>query len=478
MAGIGFELRKLFKSKGFIPSIRAFIFSSLVTVGPTLLCIIMLTLLQQFLFYSGTPFNERELFMASTVYSFVFSLILTSGFSMIISRYVSDKLYKNEYEDIIPSLYGVMTVCMLLGGMIGGLFYYIVPLNLYYKLAAYILFMELIMLWIQSVYLSVLRDYKRLLKGFLFGVGTGVALSYLFIFILKIRTAASVLFAIDIGFLIILVLFMHSISSFFNKNNSNNYFGFLTYLDKYPSLFVLNFLYTLGMYIHNFIFWMSSIGITAGKTYLFSPHYDVPAFWAFMSILPAIVIFVVSIETSFYEKYKVYYSLVSHGGTMQDITWSKNEMLEVLSKGIKYIMEIQLFFTFVFIVLGMNFLPRIGLTGASVDIYNILIVGNYAYVIMFIILIILLHFDDRKGALLAAGMFLFCNGLFTTITVFLGEDFYGLGFLVAAFVTLLTALTRLSMFLKNIDYYTYCAQPIVSKESEFFFTWLSKKIQR
>jgi len=45
MAGIGFELKKLFNGKGLIQGIRACFLSMLVAIGPTLLCILMMTVL-------------------------------------------------------------------------------------------------------------------------------------------------------------------------------------------------------------------------------------------------------------------------------------------------------------------------------------------------------------------------------------------------------------------------------------------------
>ena len=105
MAGIGFELRKLFQGRGLLPGLRACLYSTFVTVGPALLCILMLTVLQQFLYELGVAVTQRELFMAAVIYSFVFSLILASSLTMVLARYISDKIYKNELEDILPSLH-------------------------------------------------------------------------------------------------------------------------------------------------------------------------------------------------------------------------------------------------------------------------------------------------------------------------------------------------------------------------------------
>lgn len=476
MAGIGFELRKLFNGKGVLSGLKAWLCSALITVGPTLLCILMLTIFQSFLSYIKIDFEKRELFMATIIYSFIFSLMLTSGLSMPLSRYVSDKIYRKEEADIIPSLKGAMTVYMVLGGILGIAFYYHSPMSFSFKAAAYILFMELNILWIQTIYVSGLRKYKKIVKGFFMGISSGVLLAIVLVRQLKLDAIIGSLVSIDIGFFIILIYFFTNIQGALRKSR-RNYFEFLEYLDKYPSLFFISFVYTLGLYIHNFVFWQGKHQIIINETYIFTPIYDVPVFWAFLSIIPAMVIFTVSFETSFYEKYKMFYYHIVNAGIKADIDKSRKEMQIVLVQQLRHVMGIQLVFSGMCLVAGKILLHSIGLTNLSIQIFNALVVGDYAFVIMFIILSILLYFDDRKGALLVVCIFTLLNGLFTELTILMGEAYYGLGFMVGAIISLAFALLRLRSFCKNIEYITFCSQPIVFLENDKIFTRISRKIQ-
>lgn len=460
MAGIGFELRKLYAVKGVLPRIKAYLFSITVTIGPTLLCILMLMALQKLLFDLGVDAAKRELFMAAIIYSFIFSLIITSGLIMLLSRYVADKIYKNEYEDILPSLYGTITICVIAGGITGLVFYLRSPLNFSFKLAAYMLFIELIILWIQMVYVSALRDYSRLVKGFLVGNVTGIAVSYVLVCLLAVDMITAVLISMDIGFFVILIFFSINIHAFF-RNNSGKYFDFLGYLDKYPSLFFINMLYTFGLYTHNFIVWGAGYQVSAAGTYVFAPLYDVPSFWAFLSVMPALVMFMVTGETSFYEKQKSFYDTICNQGVLDDIEHAKGEMKDTLSRNLRHIMGTQLVISILCLVLGMYFLPWSGLPSATIALFDILVIGCYAFIIMFIFLLILLYFDDRKGALLVVAVFAFASTIFTMITIYLGEAYYGLGFTGASFLSLAIGFFRLDFFIKNIDYFTFCSQPVV-----------------
>lgn len=476
MAGIGFELKKLFAGKGLLQNMRACFFSIIITIGPTLLCILLLTVLQNLLGYWGADVADRELFMAAIIYSFLFSLILTSGFNMILSRYISDKIYMKQYQYIIASQKGAVALCLLIGGIAGIIFYYRSPLELRFKLPAYMLFMELNILWLQTVYISALRDYMKLIRGFCGGVSSAFLLSCILVMPLGFEPLSGVLISVVAGFFIIILVLQYSIESFFPKGESL-YFSFLEYIDQYPALFFIGLLYTLGLYIHNFYFWSGDLGVILGGTYIFAPEYDIPTFWAFLTILPTMVIFIVSCETSFYEKYKAYYDAICSGGLVDEIFRLQDEMREVMSHNLRNIMCIQMIFTILSLAIGMLFLPLTGLQDTYIDIFNVLVIGNYAFIFMFICLTVLLYFDDRKGALLVVCFFAPANIYLTGITASMGNDYYGSGFMAAAFLSLIIAFLRLNYLFNNIRYYTFCSQPILKRNRTGIFTRIALKLQ-
>lgn len=477
MAGIGFELKKLFAGKGLLQSMRACFFSMIITIGPTLLCILLLTVLQNLLGYWGASIEDRELFMAAIIYSFLFSLILTSGFNMILSRYISDKIYMKEYQYVLSSQKGAIVLCLLIGGAAGIIFYARSPLGLHFKLPAYMLFMELNVLWLQTVYISALRDYMKLIRGFFGGVSSAFFLSCILVMLLGIEPLIGVLISVVAGFFIIILVFQYGLESFFPKSDSR-YFCFLEYIDLYPALFFIGLFYSLGLYIHNFYFWTGDLAVIIGETYIFAPAYDIPTFWAFLTILPTMVIFIVSCETSFYEKYRAYYGAICNGGLVDEILRLQGEMKEVMSHNLRNLMCIQMMFTILCLVMGMLFLPLTGLEDIYIDTFNVLVIGDYAFIVMFICLTVLLYFDDRKGALLVVCFFAAANICLTGITASLGRDYYGSGFMAAAFPSLIIGFFRLNYLFNNIHYYTFCSQPILKRGNTGPFTWISARLQR
>lgn len=474
MAGIGFELRKLFRKESLFTNIRAYAYSSLVTIGPMLLCMIMVVVMQKLQDYAGMPFLQKELFLAGSQYAFIFSLLLTSGFVMLLSRYVADRLYEKKYEDLLPSLYGVICICLSIGGVAGFIFLYRSPLSLTFKVAEYLLFMELIVIWLLTVYVSALKDYVRIVKSFFYGAIVTILSGVILIKLLAIQEAWATIAAMDIGFLTTLILLMTHIEGYFPQGGTR-YFHFLTYITKLPAIFAIGFISTLGIYIHNFIYWRSQLSIIVGDTFRYSPSYDVPVFFAFLSVIPTMVIFVVSVETSFYEKFRTYYSVILGSGTIQDITRAKKEMNEVLLQELSFIMQIQLFFSLFAMAVGIKLLPKIGQTAEQIDAFNILVLGDCLYILMYVIVLLLLYFDDRKGALSISSLFLVANLITTPIILPTGH--HGLGLLISAAITVGLAIMRLLHILNNIDYYTFCAQPLVFKEKPPIFQKLMNRIR-
>lgn len=461
MAGIGFELKKLFNKKGYLPNIAAYFYSAMVTVGPMIICMSVIVFSNIYLTDIGVIKNSIELLIAIIVYAFVFSIIITGGFVYILSRYISDNIFEGKFGKILPSFYGSQIVVLLISGVVGFLFLAFSPLDTGYKILSYLLFVEISILWIEMVYISALRNYSKILKGFFTGALILIALTLIFTKFTGLDPVKSSLLSIDIGFFYIVLSFAIYIKQFY-FHFEPGIFKFLSYFRKYSTLFLIGFFITFGAYIHIIIFWFSKSSLLAGNYFRYCPLYDMPMFYSILTVIPAMVLFVVSVETHFYGKYKAYYSLIINGGTIREIKLAKSEMIEVLLQQITYIMELQLFISFLSITIGVRMLPFIGFTRAWTDTFSILVLGSFLYIIMIIIVLILLYFDDKNGALTVALVFFTSNAAFTLFFLQMGDNFIGAGYFVGSFITLSVALLRLRYFLKNIDYYTYCKQPLYS----------------
>ena len=84
------------------PHLVGFFYSTVVTIAPLLVVIINLMLMQKVLHFNTVSYINREIFSCTILYVFIFSLLTTSPFNAVLSRYMSDVIFEERYEDVQP----------------------------------------------------------------------------------------------------------------------------------------------------------------------------------------------------------------------------------------------------------------------------------------------------------------------------------------------------------------------------------------
>lgn len=311
MAGIGFELKKLFNRRTLTGHAMAYGYSAVITAGPFALLTTMVLAIQLLFLRYGIDGNDSQLYVSSVIYPFVFSQLISCGFSIIITRYLADCLYEGEYENVSGSCYGIIFMAQLAGAVAALLFYWDKPLPLHLKLITYTFFAEMIAMWLQMVYLTALKDYKSIFVSYFAGAAISIALTWLNLQYGFMAPVEGTMLSMCIGVGILDLCFMVQIVRYFGYPSQAMNFEFLPYFEQHYKLFLLIIFYTLSIYVANFIVWNSSWGVMVAGTYLYSPRYDVITFYAFLSILPIMIMFVVSMELKFYEQYAIYFTYIT-----------------------------------------------------------------------------------------------------------------------------------------------------------------------
>lgn len=462
MAGIGFQLKTLYEQSHFFGQLRAYGYSTITAVGPMLLSILLITCSREWMLYLQAPSREVNVFMAAIQYAFVFSQILTGGFVFIISRYVADQTFSEKEENVLSSMYGAIGIVVLLGFIAAIVFYWSSPLPFLFKLITYLFFTELNIIWILSMYVSALKDYKKIVKSYLIGIVISAILIWLLTGVFHLVTANAVFIGLIIGFFFIMILLINEIAKYFQVNNKQ-YFHFLIYLEKYPYLFFIGVFYYVGLYGHNMAVWLGDRQVIVEDTFLMAPYYDTPVFYAYLSIMPALILFMVSVETTFYETYKKYYGRILNGFPLQDIETAKHEMYRVLKHEILFMSQVQLLVSFTFLFIGVRFLPYLGMTQDQIDIFMIVVLGSWFLSLIITYFLILLYFDEKKAAFWLMGSYTVLSIGLTYASMQLFQQ-YGAGMFVASLISLIIGSRILMSRLNEIDYTTFSSQPIVYKE--------------
>lgn len=183
MAGIGFELRKIFKERGVMSLLKGAFYSTFTVVGPMLITMISFFLLFIITGYQYVDYESKDLLISITLYVFVFSLIMTSPFSAVVSRYIADRIFEEEYEAILPCYYTGLLINMGMGVLVclpfsivtvvkGG----VDPLVMLISAG---MFLALVMVYYNMTYISALKEYRTIAFVFLAGMAIMLGMGYL-----------------------------------------------------------------------------------------------------------------------------------------------------------------------------------------------------------------------------------------------------------------------------------------------------------
>lgn len=480
MAGIGFELKKLFSRKGLVATVRAYSYAAVVCAGPMLLGFLLLLLCMLMADFSGASRHSRELLVTMLTHALLGSLIVTSLFSMLTTRFCADMLYEKKYNAIISSFYGSLGIMLVTGGLLYGVFLYFSGVALIYKVQSWAFFMVLIVVWTEINYLTMLKDFKSIVLAFAVSVVIALILGAVFIWVFKIEVIAALMAAVTVGYSIMAVWYFLLIYQYFPEGFGTS-MRFLQWFDTTPQLGFTGFLITVGLFGHLLImWWASNLSVRVEGLFYGAPSYDVPAIFAFFSILITTVNFTTAVETRFYPKYKEYFSLFNDGGSIEDINEAEKNMIHVLSEELGYLSLKQIFSTVIFIIFGTIILPMLplGFNNEMLRIYRTLCVGYAFYGIGNSVMLCSQYFSDLSGALMSAGVFaLFTNALTLIMSLTL-NSFYGFGFLIGSMLFAAAAVLRLCFYLKRLKYNVLSRQPLFVSDGTGFFTRLANRFDK
>ena len=119
MAGIGIRLNRIFEKNTLTTDFLGFAYSTVATVAPMLVIIINLTCMGAVLGFDKIGYAQRELFSCTMLYIFIFALLTAAPFNAVLSRYMSDVIYEERYEDIRPCYYLGMMINLIFSCLLG-----------------------------------------------------------------------------------------------------------------------------------------------------------------------------------------------------------------------------------------------------------------------------------------------------------------------------------------------------------------------
>ena len=451
MAGIGFVVRKLVQKDNLTGLFSGYLFSTLITAGPWLFTIFALGTITLF----GQNFStlkEIENFRLCIIYNFSASLVFSGPLTIIVTRYIADKIYVKDVHEVPGVLIGSLGFLYLIQiPLVYAFYFHYIDLPLEIKLASFSNYFLISGIWLASVFLTALKDYTGISITFGIGMTLGILSSF---FLGKAYSQVGIFWGFNIGMGAILFILIPRILAEY-PYKPDRLFGFIKYFKKFWDLALCGFFYNLAIWADKWIMWFSPYRQSLDNGFISYPNYDSAMFLAYLTIIPAMAIFFVNIETSFFEKYVHFYQEVKEHATYEKIQANQESMIHTLFESFRNLILFQ-----GMISLAAIFLAPIIFTWLNIDffmmgIFRLGVLGSFFHILSMFIFIILYYFDFRKVAMGLNFLLLASNIIFTVATLKLGFPFYGYGYFLSSILTFGVAYGFAYHYLKNLSYHTF-----------------------
>jgi len=457
MAGIGFQLKKTLSDETYSGMVKGYFFAAVIAAGPWIFSVLSINILSYFV-QKYVSFESFQFFNTIITYSFCFSLILFGLLDTVITRYLADKLYFQEKNVLTSSFLAIWLFVMFFMTCIAGPFYYFSDIDPFFRVMGFVFFLILCSIWLAMLFISAARSYVPIVVGFVLGgfvsyfLGRYLGLAY---------GIKGVFFGYLCGQVVILFVLILQI---YREFSFQPHFSleWLRYYKKFPLLILIGFSINMWLWVDKIMFWFSKEdGKHVAGFFYNDIHYGSTLFIAYLTMIPALTIFLVRIETTFYAYYKKFFQAIDQKKGLKEILLRKEEMVVSLKQTIFPLLATQGFFTLSIIVLAPQILDFLHLPTTTLAIFRISVLGVFLQALTIITGVLILYLLEYKKVILVYVSAFFVNIVLTKITLWLGFPFWGLGFTLSSLYAFIMMFRILDQQIDELDFRTFFGQPLV-----------------
>lgn len=451
MAGIGFVLRKLYRQDSLSGLFGACFHSVVASTGPWLFTILALGTIG--VIGRNIVTNEVLLdFRSILIYNFSFSLVISGPIFMIATRYLADCIHNRNVTTAPGMLIGALT--MLWGiELVASTAFYFLYANLEFTMAlsAVINFLLVSAVWLVSIFISALKDYKLITRSFLLGMVVAVIASTK---LGALYDAVGMLNGFSMGLCVIIAFLVANILAAYPYSFKSP-FAFLPYFKKYWEIALSGIVYNMAIWVDKWIMWFAPEALKLKSGLVIYPDYDSAMFIAYLTTVPAMAIFLFNTETNFFEKYVKFYRDIEKKSSFAKIQKNHREVARSILGGSGYLFLLQGVIAFVGVLMAPKIISLLNGNYMQVGMLRYGLIGALFQILTLLLLILLSYLDNRKATLQIQLGFLGMNALFTWATLYAGFQYYGYGYFLASFFTFVISVIVTAKYVINLPYHIF-----------------------
>lgn len=456
MAGIGFELRKLMRNDSLLGMLRAYAYAGVIGSGPWVLSILGILATGLLTFSAVTPAVAVTQFQVTITYIIAFSLIFTGTLQLAFTRFCADRLFEKRNDLILSNFGGVTLLVTVVGGVLAtalALFLF-TEQSVLFRVVLVAAFVVVSNIWIATIFLSGMKQYRAIVLLYALGYGLTVGVAFL----LRGYDLEGLLLGFLIGQVALLGGMLLLITRSFPSRRAVS-FDLFRRGWLYPSLMLVGLFFNAGVWADKLMFWFDpSTGSPVIGPLRASLIYDIPVFLAYLSLIPGMAVFLVRMETDFVEYYGNFYEAVRKGGSLSYIEDMRNRMVATIRVGVFQIIKIQAIAALLIMVVAAEIFTALGISTLYLPLLKVQLVAAGLQVVFLAVINVFCYLDQRAVLVFLTGLFLVLNIVFTGISLMLGPQFFGYGFLIALAVCVILGLWLAERSMARLEYQTFMLQ--------------------
>lgn len=455
MAGIGFELNRLIKRDNLIDVLRAYVYTAVAAVGPWLYTVIVLALIT--LIQGSGADKDLVNFRTIVVYNFSVSLVLTAPIFMVATRVLSDSIHAYNVTAVPTTMHKCVLLALCVNLPVGLVWY---MTDFYHfttsvSVMGFINLATIAIIWVLAVFLLALKDYMAVSKAFLLG-------HLLALFLILVPTNLGyiplsdmwLLSCFNTGLITIAMLLVARIFAEYPYEYDSK-FRLTPFFQQYWPLALGGLFYNAAIWVDKWWMWHAPESIQLESLMRIFPAYDHAMFLAIVFTVPAFVLFIVSVETNFFNHYQRFFGDILEHRPLKRIMQRHGELINSVHDGARQLMLTQALFSLIAIAFAPVIITALKGTEAEMSIFRLGALGGFFHLLLLANTIILSYFDCRRQVMWIYAAFLLMNIVFTWLSIDMGYAYYGYGYFFSTVFSFVISVGVMFSHLRHLLYHAF-----------------------
>ncbi|MBM3269630.1 MAG: exopolysaccharide Pel transporter PelG [Candidatus Sericytochromatia bacterium] len=401
--------------------------------------------------------QERDalLFRILVLYAITFSLIAAGAVQTFGVRFLWDRLYAGDRHSFVPAF------CTLLLPLVGGQVLLAVVATAGLELpgavrAAWLgLYAILHGVWLAAFWLGAVKDHAFTAFALALGVGLSIpgALAGF-----QAGGLAGQFLGLAAGYAVSFACLLSRMVAEFGYSYTFAW-RVWAYLPRLFPLFLAGLCYGIGLWADKFVFWAHpDTGVAVLGWLRMSPHYDNAVFLASLTIVPALGLFLMHMDTEFGDRYREIFATIGRHAPLSEIVAARERALACFHAGLGFVLRLQAPLALGIALFAAEIMSRLGISWLGLFAFRYSVVAMLLQLIHLVALIALIYFDFRKSALLLGGAFLVAQVAGAWLSIGFGPGLHGLGGLVANGLVAVLGIAVLEAKTGRLEYHVFRRQ--------------------